>query len=165
MNHSIRKASASDIRSISELAHEVWPKAYADVITPEQIRFMLEWMYSSSSLEQQLKSGIEFLLAEDKEGHLLGFASYRCLESSHWKLDKLYVRSDLQMKGIGKHLVENVMAAIKQAGGTHLEFQVNRRNKAVGFYQRIGFHILREEDFDIGHGFYMNDYIMGCPIQ
>jgi ribosomal protein S18 acetylase RimI-like enzyme len=69
------------------------------------------------------------------------------------------------MKGIGKHLVENVMAAIKQAGGTHLEFQVNRRNKAVGFYQRIGFHILREEDFDIGHGFYMNDYIMGCQIQ
>ncbi len=168
MKHSIRLASISesisDIRMISALAHEVWPKAYADVISAEQIQFMLEWMYSTPSLEEQMNNGVQFLLAEEDQHSLLGFASYRCLESTLWKLDKLYVRSDRQSTGIGKLLVEQVKAAVAQVGAQQLELQVNRRNKAVAFYQRIGFHILREEDFHIGNGFFMNDYIMGCPI-
>lgn len=161
---SIRAATPADIPSIRELAREVWPIAYADVISREQLVFMLEWMYSQPALEKQFHSGVQFLLAEEPETPLLGFAAIRCLDSDRWKLDKLYVRSDHQKRGIGKQLVQEVKAIIHQAGGKHLELQVNRRNKAVGFYQQIGFHILREEDIDIGNGFYMNDYIMGCSI-
>jgi ribosomal protein S18 acetylase RimI-like enzyme len=41
---------------------------------------------------------------------------------------------------------------------------VNRNNKALGFYQKFGFVILREEDIDIGNGYFMNDYIMVCKL-
>jgi ribosomal protein S18 acetylase RimI-like enzyme len=38
--------------------------------------------------------------------------------------------------------------------------QVNKDNKAVEFYKKVGFHIEKEALFDIGHGFVMDDYIM-----
>ena len=160
----IRAATNSDIPYIHQIAHEVWPKAYADVITAEQIAYMLDWMYSPSSLRDQMEAGAHFLLLEE-DSTPLGFASFRCLQDTNWKLDKLYVQSDRQKNGLGKRLIERVRAEIKERGGTQLELQVNRNNKAIGFYQKLGFDILRVDDFDIGNGFYMNDYIMGCQID
>ena len=42
---------------------------------------------------------------------------------------------------------------------------LNRRNPALHFYERMGMRCLREGDFPIGGGFYMNDYIMGLDIE
>ena len=40
----------------------------------------------------------------------------------------------------------------------------NRNNKAVGFYQQMGFTIRETADIEIGNGFYMNDYIMQIAL-
>ena len=45
-----------------------------------------------------------------------------------------------------------------------IELNVNKYNKAVGFYRRLGMRVLIEEDFPIGNGFYKTDYIMGLDI-
>ena len=45
-----------------------------------------------------------------------------------------------------------------------MELNVNRRNRALHFYERMGMCRLREGDFPIGDGYYMNDYIMGLEI-
>ena len=45
-----------------------------------------------------------------------------------------------------------------------MELNVNRHNPALGFYEHMGMSKAREGDFDIGNGFYMNDYIMGITI-
>ena len=45
-----------------------------------------------------------------------------------------------------------------------MELNVNRNNKALRFYERMGMHKDREGDFPIGNGFYMNDYIMAITI-
>lgn len=45
-----------------------------------------------------------------------------------------------------------------------MELNVNRNNKALQFYQHMGMRKLREGDFPIGNGYYMNDYIMGLDI-
>ena len=165
MAYTIREATPADIPAIHQIAHEVWPKAYAELITAEQIAYMLDWMYSPTSLSDQMESGIRFIILEDGSSTPLGFAAFRCLQDTHWKLDKLYVRSDRQQQGMGKSLIDRIRSEIKHAGGTHLELQVNRKNTAVVFYEKTGFQILRVDDFDIGNGFYMNDYIMGCAIE
>jgi ribosomal protein S18 acetylase RimI-like enzyme len=42
-----------------------------------------------------------------------------------------------------------------------LRLQVNRQNyKAINFYFRNGFIIESIADFDIGDGYFMNDFIM-----
>ena len=45
-----------------------------------------------------------------------------------------------------------------------MELNVNRNNKALQFYEHMGMRKLREGDFPIGNGYYMNDYIMGLEI-
>jgi ribosomal protein S18 acetylase RimI-like enzyme len=46
-----------------------------------------------------------------------------------------------------------------------MTLQVNRNNKAVEFYKKFGFEIIDEQDFDIGNGYYMNDFIMRFKIN
>ena len=46
-----------------------------------------------------------------------------------------------------------------------MELNVNRNNKALNFYERMGMKKLREGDFPIGNGYCMNDFIMGLEIQ
>ena len=47
----------------------------------------------------------------------------------------------------------------------HHGANVNRNNKAVGFYEHMGMKKSREGDFPIGNGYYMNDYIMQLKIE
>jgi ribosomal protein S18 acetylase RimI-like enzyme len=57
-----------------------------------------------------------------------------------------------------------VVRSLAQQLPARVELNVNRNNPAVGFYRHLGLDILREGDFHIGNGFYMNDYIMGLDI-
>ena len=50
-------------------------------------------------------------------------------------------------------------------GPCRMELNVNRHNRALHFYERMGMRVLREGDFPIGDGYYMNDYIMGLEIK
>jgi hypothetical protein len=34
----------------------------------------------------------------------------------------------------------------------------------VDFYKKMGMRVLRSDDFDIGRGYFMNDYIMGIDL-
>lgn len=50
-------------------------------------------------------------------------------------------------------------------GPARVELNVNRHNPAVAFYEHMGMHKDREGDFDIGHGYFMNDYIMAMELD
>lgn len=156
----IAKASLSDIPTINSIAKEVWPVAYRDVITAEQIEYMLERMYSSESLQQQMTvENCTFYILHDT-GRPMGFASFSEISPAVFKLHKLYVISTSQKRGYGSHLLDKIFGDITEAGGGRLQLQVNKKNSAITFYKKIGFEILEEAVFDIGHGFVMDDYIM-----
>ncbi len=59
-----------------------------------------------------------------------------------------------------KKLLETVETVAKSMGAENLILNVNRKNKAKTFYEKNGFAVVREEDIDIGKGYFMNDYIM-----
>lgn len=155
----IRKAILSDIPLIRELTFKVWPQTYAAIISKEQIDFMLEMMYSETSLQQQMKEGCRFIIVYD-EAEPVGFASYQETETAIFKLHKIYVLPSQQGKGTGRFVMENIISEIQQQGATALQLQVNRNNKAKSFYEKLGFAVIQEADFDIGNGYFMNDYVM-----
>ena len=69
--------------------------------------------------------------------------------------------------GIGRILLDAAIAHIRSVARgrkASVELNVNRNNPAVGFYQHLGLKVLRQGDFHIGNGFYMNDYIMGMEV-
>lgn len=170
----IRPASAKDIHLIREMAAIVFPATYREILSPEQLDYMMEWMYSEQSLARQMNEGHRFFIATTKSIANTGTpCGYMSIEGLH--LQKLYVLPAHQGHGIGKALFDHAVReagseATKKAKDTNssekprLELNVNRNNTAVGFYSHQGMKILRQGDFPIGGGFYMNDYIMGLDL-
>ena len=68
-------------------------------------------------------------------------------------------------KGTGKFVIDHIIKEIQQQGASALQLQVNRHNKARSFYEKIGFTVIEEADFDIGNGYFMNDYVMERKVQ
>lgn len=155
----IRRATAADIDTIHAMAHTIWPPTFGDILSAEQINYMLNLIYSKLSLQSQVEQGHIFLLAEE-HGNPIAYADYSFLKNTIYKLNKIYILPSHQGKGIGRLLVEYIIQAIKKENATSLLLNVNRYNKAKGMYERLGFKVIGEEDIDIGNGFFMNDYIM-----
>ena len=156
----IRHANKADFPAIRSVVHEVWPIAYREMITQEQISYMLEWMYVDESLNKQVEEeGCVFIVYEE-DNSVQGFASFSEIESTLFKLHKLYVFTSLQGKGIGKSLLDDVKKRAAALGAGAIELQVNKKNIAQHFYLKQGFTIDRELVLDIGNGFVMDDYVM-----
>jgi len=83
----IRNASIKDIPLIQELTYQVWPQTYAPILSNEQIEYMLEMMYSDTSLQQQMRDGARFLIAYDDKVPV-GFAAYQEIKPADFKLHK-----------------------------------------------------------------------------
>ncbi len=159
----IRKANRADINDIQRIARETWPAAYGELLSKEQLDYMLEQMYSETSLQEQMDKGHRFLMAE-LDGNTFGFASVSAEGDDRFKLNKLYVMPITQKTGAGKALLDEVINYAKQNAGTKLFLQVKRDNNAKGFYEKHGFIITGELDLDIGNGYFMNDYIMELSL-
>ncbi len=157
----LRKAKEEDIEVIREIAAATWPSTYLDIIGQAQIDYMLEKMYSKGELLKQLMEGHIFLIAEEGENQF-GFAGYSIIghEERVYKLHKLYVLPSAHGKGVGKILINEVFNQVKNAGGSALQLNVNKHNKAKDFYLKGGFTIKESVKLDIGEGFFMDDYVM-----
>jgi RimJ/RimL family protein N-acetyltransferase len=69
------------------------------------------------------------------------------------------IDTEQQGKGIGAEAFERLLE--HYADAREIRLTVNRQNyKSINFYFKIGFRIERCADFDIGGGFFMNDFVM-----
>ncbi|MDX5346921.1 MAG: GNAT family N-acetyltransferase [Hymenobacteraceae bacterium] len=158
----IRPATPADFATIQQIAHNTWPHTCKDILSKEQIPYMLNWMYSFHALQEQvMQKGHQFLLAEEG-GDAVGFTGYELNYKGRpeTKIHKIYMLPAAQGKGIGKALMDAVAAIARSNGNSTLTLNVNRYNKAVTFYQRYGFTISGQVDIDIGNNYLMEDYIM-----
>jgi len=162
---SVTKATVTDIPLIRQLTLAIWPQTYSDIISKAQIDYMLNQMYNPTTLQKQMEEdGCTFIIVyDDKEP--VAFASYNETEPAIWKLNKIYILYSQQGKGTGKFIINYIVDEIKEKQAKALQLQVNRQNKAKDFYERIGFKIIQTADFDIGNGYFMNDYVMELPLN
>jgi diamine N-acetyltransferase len=158
---SIRFADADDINTIGFLAQQIWPEAYKDILSDEQLLYMMNLFYSPASLKtQMIDQRHSFILIED-EDNPVGFASYSLIKKPGiYKLHKIYVLPNQQGKGLGKTIIDFIVNDIRLYRATALQLNVNRNNKAKNFYNRLGFTVIKEENIDIGNNYFMNDYVM-----
>lgn len=159
----IQNASPEDIPLIREIAAQTWPVAYGHIITQQQLDYMMDMMYSTEALQKQMDDGHCFFMAWFA-GQAVGYASVSSENNNCSKLQKLYVLPTVQKSGAGKALLQHAISFARQQHSQKLLLQVNRNNNAVGFYKKNGFVIEYEADFEIGNGFYMNDYVMGLQL-
>lgn len=156
------EATTEDIPLIQTIAEQTWRPTYGHILTEEQTLFMLDMMYSSESLTRQFETNT-FIFAYEGDTPL-GFACFESKNDEVMKLHKLYMLPAAQGKGIGKLLIQEVAKYAKQQGLKFVHLNVNRNNKAIGFYEKQGFKIIKEEDINIGNDYWMNDYVMQLEV-
>lgn len=161
----IRPADSSDRMLIHEMAKVVFPATYRNILSPEQLIYMMEWMYAPQNIEKQMNEGHLFFIAYCGND-LCGYASIQQEDEHLFHLQKLYVLPHFQGQHCGEDLFRLMIKEIKQLHPEPciMELNVNRVNRAVGFYHQMGMTIHREGDFPIGQGYYMNDYIMRIEL-
>jgi GNAT superfamily N-acetyltransferase len=161
----ISEATVEDFETIRRIAHTSWPVAYGEILSKEQLDYMLGKMYSDTALLDNLNKGHHFILAKE-DSVCLGFASFehRYLNEKCTRLHKIYLLPETQGKGLGKMLLERIIALAKENHSDTISLNVNRFNKAYAFYKKVGFEVVGEEDLAIGNGYLMEDYKMELKI-
>jgi ribosomal protein S18 acetylase RimI-like enzyme len=160
----VRLASREDLGKVGELARLIFPGTYEHIVPPDSIAYMMELFYTPKALKLQFDSGQTFLLLYFK-GSAAGYASFtRLNDDGDFKLNKIYLDNRLQGKGLGRFLLSDIVRRIKSEGGRSLTLNVNKHNRAVGFYRNLGFHKVKEELLDIGDGHFMDDYVLKMKL-
>ena len=157
----ITPATTDDIGEVRRLADEIWHRHYPGIITVEQIDYMLGVGYSHEALARFLADADAGLALARRDGAPVGFVAWRPDAGDAMKLERLYVLPQHHREGIGRALIEHVVAHARAAGCRSVRLNVNRGNaKAIAAYARCGFAIRERGDFPIGSGFVMEDFIM-----
>lgn len=171
-NVQIRKAGVEDVGTINELAQVVFRHTYRDILSPEQMEYMMDWMYAPANILRQYEEGHVYylLICSGEPGGYVSIQREGIDEQGIevYHLQKIYILPSCQGKCFGRLLFAHAAEIVKtlaQGRKVRIELNVNRNNKAVSFYRHLGMTILRQGDFHIGNGFYMNDYIMGLDLD
>jgi ribosomal protein S18 acetylase RimI-like enzyme len=152
-------AKLKDVEVIHQLAYKIWKKHYPEIIGDIQVDYMLEKMYSKETLAFQILEKKQQYFLIEIDGHTVGFVSIEMIRNEETFINKFYILNDHQRNGLGKITFIEIIHLFKEVNNIRL--QVNRQNyKAINFYFSLGFKIEKVEDFDIGNGFKMNDFIM-----
>jgi GNAT superfamily N-acetyltransferase len=164
-NLSIKLASIEDIPVIVKIAYDTWFVTYQDVISQAQIEYMFGEMYTPESIYKQMDFYKHAFLILYQADMPIGFASYGKLEEpiNTFKLHKLYLLPSEQNKGFGRMLLNEVEQKAADLAANHLQLNVNRKNSALSFYEKLGYEIIETVDIPFAE-FWLNDYVLAKKI-
>jgi ribosomal protein S18 acetylase RimI-like enzyme len=152
------KANQSDINRIADLAKLIWNQHYISIIGQDQVNYMLEKIYNYKSLLNQLNELNHLFFLITQSGKEIGFVSINSSNEEDFFIHKFYVDQDCANTGIGTQILSQLESIFLPKT---LSLTVNRQNfKSINFYFKNNFKIKSVEDFDIGNGFIMNDFVM-----
>jgi ribosomal protein S18 acetylase RimI-like enzyme len=157
----IKSASIDDVVTIQKLAAVIWPVTYKEILSADQLDYMLQKFYSTEALQDQmLTKGHQFFVLINNNKDNIGYAAVSNENAGTFKLQKLYVLPNQQGKNFGRMLLSEIISFCRKKGAISLILNVNRYNKARFFYEKFGFKIIDEVDISIGNNYFMNDYVM-----
>lgn len=167
-----RDATLQDVALIRSLADGVWQETYASILSPQQIEYMFDMMYSHENITIQMRDKHHHFLIISHNDTPCAYISIEPLGEGRYNFQKIYARREVHGIGVGRYMIEQGVEWVRRAeaasqryGDIVVELFVNRANPAVNFYRHMGFEIVNTRDLDIGNGFFMNDYIMELHIK
>lgn len=167
MSISFKEATPDEVPLIREMARRVWPETFKDILSAEQIHYMLEWMYGDQQLHTEITQQhihYDLMLLDNETAGYMAYGPGK--DHADLKLHKLYIMPEFQHRGLGRLAFDRVMALAASKKKAFIILQVNRNNsQAVSAYRKYGFRVRTEAVTDIGNGFVMDDYLLECPVS
>ena len=156
-----KEASENDIPLIRTLAEKSWKSSYLEILSTEQIDYMLQNMYSAEEILCHLKNPkYHYFIIEDNAvpAGFIGFENH--YEDKTTKLHRIYLLQHFKGKGLGKAALQFLKEKVSEASDNRIILNVNKNNAAQKVYESQGFTVFEEGIFDIGNGYVMDDYLM-----
>ncbi|WP_413532979.1 GNAT family N-acetyltransferase [Empedobacter brevis] len=148
-----------NIHLVQPLAREIWNECYKDLLSQDQIDYMIDMMYNNDKVNEGIAAGDvwEVLKIDNVPS---GYLHYKLDENNTVFLSKIYLKESNQTKGIGQLMMNRVLDYAREKGAKAVHLTVNKHNaKAIRFYEKNGFKRMESKTFDIGNGYIMDDYI------
>jgi GNAT superfamily N-acetyltransferase len=153
------------IGKVASMADIIWREHYRDILSAEQIGYMLDRFQSPRAIADAIAGGYEYDIITG-DGKDLGYIGIKENEPrGKLFLSKLYLLREHRGQGHAARAVELLAKQCGRKGLGAIWLTVNRDNPSVERYKKIGFKILRPVVTDIGNGFVMDDYMMEKSVR
>ncbi|MFU8780785.1 MAG: GNAT family N-acetyltransferase [Kiritimatiellia bacterium] len=171
MNHSETQrlhftpvSTAEQIQIVADLAGPIWREAFTAIIGPEQVEYMLKDWQSPPAIRSQMKDGARYFLAM-RQDQPIGYCAWSPEAQGTAKLSKFYLSPSSHGQGFAPEMLHFIETQARDNGHHTLWLQTNRANhRAIRFYLKNGFIIIRDQRQSIGEGFFIDDHIMEKPL-
>ncbi len=153
------------IRILAQVADIVWHDAFKDIITLDQIEYMIEKFQSFNSLTEAInKNNYEYYLIKN-ENTVMGYTGVKP-ENGKLFWSKLYVLKEYRGKKVATKAFEFIETLARNKKLKSVWLTVNRNNThAMDVYKHKGFVVTRKQVTDIGNGFVMDDFVFEKEIK
>lgn len=151
------------LEELATLANEIWHEYFVEILSPQQIDYMVEKFQSKQAQEKAIyEDGYTYFLYEGKK--LLGYCGVRP-EDERMFLSKLYLHKEQRGKGLSSLLLSRAIDYTKELGKTAIYLTCNKYNThSLDVYHAKGFYQIDAVKTDIGNGFIMDDYVLQKDI-
>ncbi|HLT94207.1 MAG TPA: GNAT family N-acetyltransferase [Membranihabitans sp.] len=157
-------ATITDIPFIQAIARKTWPPTFRNILSADQIAYMLDQMYSTEELLRQISTPhIQYYLINQDAGFTALELHYD--QTTNSKIQKLYILPSHQGQGLGKSTIGMLGETSINHGDQALILNVNKYNPAIHFYEKCGFVRWKSEIIDIGQGYVMDDYVYRLKLR
>lgn len=154
----------NDLGELAELAAEIWNEYWVDLLSKEQIAYMIEKFQSKSAMEEQVKNENYTYFHITSRDRIIGYTGL-CVKEDYLFISKFYIKKEFRNKGFGGRAFELMMKYAQMSNRYKLRLTVNKNNKkTILTYTNWGFRKIDSVVVDIGRGFVMDDYIMEYKI-
>jgi ribosomal protein S18 acetylase RimI-like enzyme len=138
----LRRYRPSDLRQLRALIHETINACYSGVYPPRAVQFFKEY-HSENEITKRERDGT--ILVAERSGRLGATGSLLGRE-----ITGVFVAPSLQGCGLGRAVMRALEALAKAQDYEDVELSVSLPSR--GFYEMLGYEILREGTIDVGQG-------------
>lgn len=111
----IKKATTNDIQLINEMAQIVFPATYREILSKEQLDYMMDWMYSPKNLRKQMEEEGHIYYIAYKDGEAAGYVSYSPKENIYFICRKSMYFPVFKVAGWAKHYLSRPSKQLKKS--------------------------------------------------
>jgi ribosomal protein S18 acetylase RimI-like enzyme len=157
--------TSNDFRQLEPFAASIWEQHYTPIIGADQVAFMLDKYQSAKAMSDQFSAGYKYavVICGDQKA---GYFAFDGKAKKEVFISKLYIHKDFRRRGLGRHILDFIAKETRALGCAAMTLSVNKDNSdSIQFYLAYGFQTIKAQKVAIGEGFYMDDYVMSCPVK
>ena len=158
MDYTIKPTTTSDVEKLQKVSRETFKATFDPYTAPNDMVRFLEEDYETVKLVKEIEnpnSRFYFLMVQNEiAGYLkinVGDAQTEHLRENALEVERIYLRSSFQHRGLGNVLLDFAEKTAREEGKDYMWLGVYEKNvPAQHFYKRHGFSKVSQHIFQVG---------------